>query len=52
MDKELIDFFYVYTLKRQLRDFTYTLCIDDMDKAIEEVGTNKNELTEWLDENT
>jgi len=52
MSDEIIDFFYSYTLGRQLKDFTYTLCINQMAEAIETVKTHEAALIDWLDENT
>ena len=52
MNTEIIDFFYIYYMGRQLEDLSYELTISDIDEAVLKAGTNKKDLTEWLDENT
>ena len=52
MNTELADFLYVYSLKRKLSDFTYSLCIEEIMLAIVATNAEPELLTEWLNENT
>lgn len=52
MNTEIIDFFYIYCMRRQLQELDYELTISDIDEAVFKAGTNKKDLAKWLDENT
>jgi len=52
MSTELLDFFAVYAMSRHNDDINYKLEIRDIDTAVQKVGTDKEKLTAWLDENT